>query len=117
MLEHYECEKKLLEESLSDEASAMSSKESSSSKEMLVEDRRNITDEEKEKMAKNPSENVATEKPFLETVFSALDCSENDYAALFALCLLYAMANNQGKLNFCTDNSQYKNVKIRIEEF
>lgn len=94
LLEHYELEKKLLDESLSDEASGLSSKESSSSKEMLVEDLRNITDEEK--LAKNPCDSVATEKPFLETVYSALDCSENDYAALFALCLLYAMANNKG---------------------
>ncbi|XP_048519708.1 protein CLEC16A homolog isoform X2 [Dendroctonus ponderosae] len=96
LLEHYELEKKLLDESLSDEASGLSSKESSSSKEMLVEDLRNITDEEKEKLAKNPCDSVVTEKPFLETVYSALDCSENDYAALFALCLLYAMANNKG---------------------
>ncbi|XP_050302255.1 protein CLEC16A homolog isoform X2 [Anthonomus grandis grandis] len=86
LLEHYEMEKKQLEESLSDEASASS----------IVEDLRNITDEEKEKLAKNPSENVASEKPFLETVYSALDCSENDYAALLALCLLFAMANNKG---------------------
>ncbi|CAG9763381.1 unnamed protein product [Ceutorhynchus assimilis] len=81
LLEHYECEKKLLEDSY---------------EETLVEDLRNITDEEKEKLAKNPSDFVATEKPFLETVYSALDCNENDYAALFGLCLLYAMANNKG---------------------
>lgn len=96
LLEHYEAEKKILEESLNDEASAVSSKESSSSKENLSEDLRNITDEEKEKLARNPAENVAIEKPFLETAYSALDCSENDYAALFALSLFYAMANNKG---------------------
>ncbi|KAL1494178.1 hypothetical protein ABEB36_009819 [Hypothenemus hampei] len=92
LLEHYESEKKQLEENLSDEASAVSS----GSKENVAEDLRNITDEEKEKLAKNPSDNVTAEKPFLETVYSALDCTENDYAALFALCLLYAMASNKG---------------------
>ncbi|XP_011144462.2 protein CLEC16A homolog isoform X3 [Harpegnathos saltator] len=35
-------------------------------------------------------------KPFLETIVSSLLCAENDYAALFTLCLLYALANNQG---------------------
>ncbi|XP_066153468.1 protein CLEC16A homolog isoform X3 [Euwallacea fornicatus] len=92
LLEHYESEKKLLEDSMNNEASAVNF----TSKEALLEDLRNITDEEKEKLAKNPSENVAMHKPFLETVYSALDCSENDYGALFALCLLYAMANNKG---------------------
>lgn len=94
ILEHYECEKKQRDESLNDKAEALSSK--SSSRELLVEDLRNITDEEKEKLARTPSENIALQKPFLETVYSALDCTENDYAALFALCLLYAMANNKG---------------------
>ncbi|XP_067005962.2 protein CLEC16A homolog isoform X2 [Anabrus simplex] len=35
-------------------------------------------------------------KPFLEMVFNTLECTENDYAALFALCLLYALGHNQG---------------------
>jgi len=34
-------------------------------------------------------------KLFLETITNSLLCTENDYAALFALCLLYALANNQ----------------------
>ncbi|XP_032664885.1 protein CLEC16A isoform X3 [Odontomachus brunneus] len=48
----------------------------------------------------HPSQNDIFEslakKPFLETIVSSLLCTENDYAALFTLCLLYALANNQG---------------------
>lgn len=33
---------------------------------------------------------------FLEAIVSTLDCSENDYVALFALCLLYAISHNKG---------------------
>ena len=36
-------------------------------------------------------------RPYLEAVFHALECTENDYEALFALCLLYAMGHNDGK--------------------
>ena len=35
-------------------------------------------------------------RPFLDTIYSALNCTENDYSALFALCLLYAMLHNRG---------------------
>jgi len=35
-------------------------------------------------------------KPFLEMIVNTLQCSENDYAALFALCLLYALGHNPG---------------------
>ncbi|XP_030755269.1 protein CLEC16A homolog isoform X2 [Sitophilus oryzae] len=94
LLEHFENEKKDLEDSLCDRTS---SKESTSSKENLLDEPKNITDEEKEKLAKvPPSDNLGSERPFLETVYTALDCSENDYAVLFALSLLYAMANNRG---------------------
>ena len=48
-------------------------------------------------------------------VLQSLDCTENDYLALLALCLLYGLANNKGdfliillkphssdiQLNFC----------------
>jgi protein CLEC16A len=37
-------------------------------------------------------------KPFLEMIVNTLQCSENDYAALFALCLLYALGHNPGKV-------------------
>lgn len=47
------------------------------------------------------SENLQTSfslenRPYLEAVFNALECSENDYSALFALCLLYAMGKSEG---------------------
>lgn len=38
-------------------------------------------------------------RPFLEAIFSSLDCSENDHAALFALCVLYALGYNPGIYN------------------
>lgn len=59
----------------------------------------NITDEEKEKLKTNYSRSQSSEsnRPFLDTVLSALDCTENDYLALLALCLVYALANNKGK--------------------
>lgn len=59
----------------------------------------NITDEEKERLvATSPTTSMITviDHPFLETIYEALDCTENDYATLFALCLLYAMSNNSG---------------------
>lgn len=76
---------------------------SSGSRENLLEEPRNITDEEKEKLASTPIESSnISDKPFLETVYNSLDCLENDYAALFALCLLYALANNKGNyLRIC----------------
>lgn len=72
---------------------------SSGSKENLLEEPKNVTDEEKEKLASTPTESTnISEKPFLETLYNSLDCTDNDYAALFALCLLYALANNKGVL-------------------
>ena len=35
-------------------------------------------------------------RPYLAAVFAALDCSDDDYKALFTLCLLYAMLHNKG---------------------
>lgn len=72
----------------------------------------NITDEEKQKLLAVSSQ-ASTEKislesiiekeikeiekrPFLKTILDSLDCSENDYKALFALCLLFALINNKG---------------------
>ncbi|XP_046390696.1 protein CLEC16A homolog isoform X1 [Ischnura elegans] len=80
----------------------------------------NITDEEKEQRlalesssggisGMSATENISpipiaqvsslTNKPFLEAVFNALQCSDNDYVALFALCLLYALGHNQDGVN------------------
>ncbi|GBN30696.1 Protein CLEC16A [Araneus ventricosus] len=68
-----------------------------------VEEGSNITDEEKavaakmsthfETMQRNFS---LSNRPFLEAIFNALDCTESDHAALFALCVLYALGHNPG---------------------
>lgn len=82
-----------------------------------------ITDEEKEKLQQQdsaPSSSSPSEKrksddrqlqeslrrsftlsgrPFLESVFACMECSENDYLPLFALCLIYAMQQNAGSKN------------------
>ncbi|XP_062529405.1 protein CLEC16A homolog isoform X1 [Bombyx mori] len=73
----------------------------------------NITDEEKQQLLgvttstpinrSDSLENVLekenreiAKRPFLKTIFDSLDCGENDYKALFALCLLFALINNKG---------------------
>ncbi|XP_074099103.1 C-type lectin domain containing ema isoform X4 [Cotesia typhae] len=66
----------------------------------------NVTDEEKERLAlESPvsskiqeglSNGPAVSRPFLDTIVSSLQCTENDYAALFGLCLLYALISNEG---------------------
>lgn len=59
-----------------------------------IKEQKNATDEEK-LLVTTPSENICV-SPFFEAVVKALDCSENDYTALFALSLLYALGNNKG---------------------
>jgi protein CLEC16A len=56
----------------------------------------NITDEEKEQILESSITLVKSDRPFLDMILSSLECSENDYLALLALCLLYALANNKG---------------------
>jgi protein CLEC16A len=56
----------------------------------------NITDEEKEKILETSLNLQKSSRPFLDMVLQSLDCSENDYLALLALCLLFALANNKG---------------------
>uniref|UniRef100_A0A0V0G892 Uncharacterized protein n=1 Tax=Triatoma dimidiata TaxID=72491 RepID=A0A0V0G892_TRIDM len=51
----------------------------------------NITDEEKEQRLAQEAQKV-----FLEVIVNSLECVENDYATLFALCLLYAISQNKG---------------------
>ncbi|XP_074039442.1 C-type lectin domain containing ema isoform X2 [Leptinotarsa decemlineata] len=110
LLEYYEKEKE--KKRLEDEAGAqatsdISSKDSCSSKENIVDEQTNlnITDEEKERLATSPTDGVAAviDHPFLETVYDSLDCTENDYTSLFALCLLYAMASNSGVTSDITE--------------
>ncbi|GBP90940.1 Protein CLEC16A homolog [Eumeta japonica] len=73
----------------------------------------NITDEEKQKLklgtttSATSDQSVPIEKilereeeeigkrPFLKTILDSLNCKENDYKALFALCLLFALINNK----------------------
>ncbi|XP_053550241.1 protein CLEC16A [Bombina bombina] len=52
----------------------------------------NITDEEKSAAAAEGNQS----RPFLDMVYSALECAEEDYYALFVLCLLYTMSHNTG---------------------
>ncbi|PSN39601.1 Protein CLEC16A [Blattella germanica] len=92
----------------------------------------NITDEEKEQRLALESgvapplplagsttisqQQSLANKPFLEMIVNTLQCSENDYAALFALCLLYALGHNPGVSKdlldgvlFLSDKSSTKN--------
>ncbi|XP_068074116.1 protein CLEC16A isoform X3 [Danio rerio] len=55
----------------------------------------NITDEEKSAAAAARSEGQKS-RPFLDMLYSALDCDTEDYQALFVLCLLYAMSHSKG---------------------
>ena len=50
-------------------------------------------------------------RPFLQSVLDALDCYDNDYTALFALCLLYALGHNTGE---CTAPSATPMTKQSI---
>ncbi|XP_013373307.1 PREDICTED: protein CLEC16A isoform X5 [Chinchilla lanigera] len=55
----------------------------------------NTTDEEKSAAA-TCSESLQWNRPFLDMVYHALDSPDDDYHALFVLCLLYAMSHNKG---------------------
>ncbi|CRK93025.1 CLUMA_CG006566, isoform A [Clunio marinus] len=56
----------------------------------------NITDEEKEQILESSLNVQKSNRPFLDMILQSLECSENDYLTLLALCLLYALANNKG---------------------
>uniref|UniRef100_A0A3B3CNE8 C-type lectin domain containing 16A n=1 Tax=Oryzias melastigma TaxID=30732 RepID=A0A3B3CNE8_ORYME len=51
----------------------------------------NITDEEKTAAATRTQ--TQRSRPFLDMVYSALECTDDDYQALFVLCLLYAISH------------------------
>ncbi|XP_008591959.1 PREDICTED: protein CLEC16A isoform X2 [Galeopterus variegatus] len=55
----------------------------------------NTTDEEKSAAATG-YENTQWSRPFLDMVYHSLDSTDDDYHALFVLCLLYAMSHNKG---------------------
>ena len=50
-----------------------------------------ITDEEKQQLLVAAANFSLDNRPFLASLFSCLDYSDNDYFQLFALCLFYAM--------------------------
>ncbi|XP_031717821.1 protein CLEC16A isoform X2 [Anarrhichthys ocellatus] len=54
----------------------------------------NTTDEEKTAAATRT--HTQRSRPFLDMVYSALDCTTDDYHALFVLCLLYAVSHSKG---------------------
>ncbi|XP_059835184.1 protein CLEC16A isoform X3 [Hypanus sabinus] len=54
----------------------------------------NTTDEEKTAAATRT--NNPKRRPFLDMVYNALECFEEDYYALFVLCLLFAISHNNG---------------------
>ncbi|XP_038676864.1 protein CLEC16A isoform X6 [Scyliorhinus canicula] len=54
----------------------------------------NTTDEEKTAAASRVDS--PKRRPFLDMVYNAVECSEEDYYALFVLCLLFAMSHNKG---------------------
>ncbi|XP_017272233.1 protein CLEC16A isoform X2 [Kryptolebias marmoratus] len=54
----------------------------------------NITDEEKTAAATRT--HTQRSRPFLDMVYNALDCNNDDYHALFVLCLLYAVSHSKG---------------------
>ncbi|KAG5832134.1 hypothetical protein ANANG_G00287890 [Anguilla anguilla] len=56
----------------------------------------NITDEEKTAAAAAAGAQGLRSRPFLDMVYNALDCTNDDYYALFVLCLLYAMSHSEG---------------------
>jgi protein CLEC16A len=102
-----------LKENMPDSPLPDSGIDSSSSK--TTSEFNNITDEEKQKLLGVTSTITAErtmtletilereskeieKRPFLKTILDSLDCNENDYKALFALCLLFALINNKGKL-------------------
>ena len=62
-----------------------------------------MTDEEKAAIAAAECvryEHLNDERPFLDSLFHALDCShKDDHYFVFALCLIYAIVHNQGKLS------------------
>uniref|UniRef100_A0A4W3IGV2 C-type lectin domain containing 16A n=1 Tax=Callorhinchus milii TaxID=7868 RepID=A0A4W3IGV2_CALMI len=55
----------------------------------------NTTDEEKTAAAAAKIDSRKN-RPFLDMVYNALNCTEEDYYTLFVLCLLFALSHNKG---------------------
>ncbi|XP_078274340.1 protein CLEC16A isoform X2 [Rhinoraja longicauda] len=79
----------------------------------------NTTDEEKTAAAVRT--NNPRRRPFLELLYKALECFEEDYYALFVLCLLFAISHNKGidsdlleKIQIPPENAKEKNVYSHV---
>ncbi|VVC89013.1 unnamed protein product [Leptidea sinapis] len=110
LITQIQCVKSVVKENMPDSPLPDSGIDSTSSKAEL----NNITDEEKQKLLRsiptaskemslesvleNESRDIET-RPFMKTVLDSLDCKEDDYKALFALCLLYALITNKETKN------------------
>ncbi|KAG9477104.1 hypothetical protein GDO78_002479 [Eleutherodactylus coqui] len=71
-------------------------------KSLLYSKEENTTDEEKSAAAAAGAQ-AAQSRPFLDMVYSTLECTDDDYYTLFVLCLLYAMSRNtDGKIRLAT---------------
>ncbi|XP_069839835.1 protein CLEC16A isoform X4 [Dendropsophus ebraccatus] len=81
----------------------------------------NTTDEEKSAAAAGTQAGLS--RPFLDMVYSTLECTDDDYYTLFVLCLLYAMSHNNGinpdklekiqlSLKPAKDNRSYNHVLV-----
>lgn len=55
-----------------------------------------MTETSNETLSVNNVNKVLSQRPFLCAIFDSLDCTENDYAALFSLCHLEALKQNRG---------------------
>jgi protein CLEC16A len=82
-------------------------------------DTTSLTDEEKAKVTLNRSlfkANLTENKPFLESILSALDCDNqtDDRLPLFTLCLLYAVIHNSGIVLGLTELYQTITLSLRI---
>jgi len=51
-----------------------------------------------------------TTRPFLTAVLEAMDSNENDYAALFALCLLHSLVQNSG--SYIKSNAYFSQILV-----
>ncbi|XP_068100791.1 protein CLEC16A isoform X1 [Hyperolius riggenbachi] len=68
----------------------------------------NTTDEEKSAAAAGAL--ASLNRPFLDMVYSTLECTEDDYYTLFVLCLLYAMSRNNG-----INPSQLEKIQLSLQ--
>ena len=55
-------------------------------------------------------------RPFLAAVFETMECAENDYLALFALCLIYSMQNNSGERVFLLESSLQRGIELQFSQ-